>query len=159
MINRNEATDEIMVASVYERSQEMARILPFLDWAQGNAWNVRVRPHPREDRSFWSREVDDSLAQLDDRDASFHDALRRLRPRIVVSWYSTALAEALNCGIMPVTISDESTPAIADMVYPLLDRALRWPRDLERIVQVMRSDAAYDATLQELRGTVSRSGE
>ena len=148
----DELSDEILVASVYERSQEMQRIMPVLDWARVNGCRVRVRPHPREDRSFWSNEVDPTLVQIEDSDASFHDALHRLRPRIVVSWYSTALADSLNCGIVPVTVNDATTPAIADMVYPLLDRALRWSCDLERIAEVMRSDAVYRATLQALRG-------
>jgi hypothetical protein len=117
---------------------------------------VRVRPHPREDRSFWTNEVDPSLVDFEGGDASFHDALRRLRPRIVVSWYSTALADALMCGIVPVTVSDETTPAVADMVYPLLDRALRWPRDQHRIAEIMRSEAAYQETLSSLRGPASQ---
>jgi len=97
------------------------------------------------------------MVQIEDADPSFEDALRRLRPRIVVSWYSTALAEALNRGIVPVTVSDESTPAIADMVYPLMDRALQWPRDQARIAELMRDDAVYCATLQSLSGEASRS--
>lgn len=152
MLRVDELTDEILVASVYEEADEMRRVMGLLDWALGDDCTVRVRPHPREDRSFWNNEVDPRLVQIEDGDASFHDALRRLRPRIVVSWYSTAVADALNCGIVPVTLSDETTPAVADMVYPLLERALRWPRDKERIAEVMRSDAAYCATLRSLRG-------
>ena len=157
MLRADQLTDEILVASVYEKADEMRRVMGLLDWARGDDRTVRVRPHPREDRSFWSNEVDPRLVQIEDGDASFHDALHRLRPRIVVSWYSTAIADALNCGIVPVTLSDEMTPAVADMVYPLLERALRWPRDKERIAEVMHSDAAYHATLQSLRGEASRS--
>jgi len=153
----SELTHEILVASVYELPKEMRRISPVLEWARSCGWRVRVRPHPREDRAFWSHGVDRTMVQIEDADPSFEDALRRLRPRIVVSWYSTALAEALNRGIVPVTVSDESTPAIADMVYPLMDRALQWPRDQARIAELMRDDAVYCATLQSLSGEASRS--
>jgi hypothetical protein len=149
----------VLVASVYECEQEMKRILPILSWAKESGWKVLVRPHPREDRSFWSERVDRNSIQIEDCAASFHDALKHLRPRIVVSWYSTALADALNCGIVPVTVSDESTPAVSDMVYPLFKRALRWPQDRQRIAEIMKSDDAYRETLRSLRGEVPSSRE
>jgi hypothetical protein len=147
----------VLVASVYEVEQEMRRILPICDWVHENGWTLQVRPHPREDRVFWSERVDHSSIQIEDGDSSFYDALKRLRPRIVVSWYSTALADALNCGIVPVTVSDESTPAVSDLVYPLFKRALRWPQDRQRISEIMSSDEAYRATLRSLRGEASTS--
>jgi len=155
----NNLSASVLVASVYEGEQEMRRILPVCDWVHESGWTLFVRPHPREDGVFWSEEVDRSLIRIEDGDLSFHDALNRLRPRIVVSWYSTALADALNCGIIPVTVSDESTPAVSDMVYPLFKRALRWPQDRQRIAEIMSSDEAYRATLRSLRGNAPSSDE
>jgi hypothetical protein len=94
-LDESELTNGVLIASVYERRDEMRRILPFIYWARGNGWQVWVRPHPREDKSFWIQEVDSNLVRIEDGDASFFDALSRLRPRIVASWYSTALADAL----------------------------------------------------------------
>jgi hypothetical protein len=145
----------ILVASVYEETAELQKVQSFLSWAQLQSWGVAVRPHPREDRKFWTTQVDRGLFQLAEEDRTFHDALKRLRPRIVVSWYSTALADALNCGIIPVTVSDGDTPAVRDMVYPLFKRALRWPQDASRIAEVMASDEAYRAVLQTLQGDAS----
>jgi hypothetical protein len=146
-----ELTKGVLVASVYEQLDEMRRITPFLEWARANGWPVWVRPHPREERAFWKSHTQVDAASIQDRDASFHEAVRRLRPRFVVSWYSTALADALDCGVAPVTISDETTPAIRDMVYPLLDRALRWPRDRDLIERAMHDDATYRSCLERLR--------
>jgi len=142
---------EVLVASVYERPAEMCKVLPMLDWCSTQGYQVRVRPHPREDRSFWTDDVRHGQFELDDTDSDFLSALERIRPRVVVSWYSTALAEALDCGIVPVTVSDESTPAVRDMVYPLFSRTLRWPKDQERIAAIMSDDAEYRAVLRELR--------
>jgi len=152
-------TSKVLVASVYEDTTELQKIHSFLSWARQRAWDVAVRPHPREDRAFWNTQADGGLFQVTDEDRTFHDALNRLRPRIVASWYSTAVADALNCGIIPVTVSDESTPAVSDMVYPLFKRALRWPQDRQRIAEIMSSDEAYRATLRSLRGDASSSDE
>jgi hypothetical protein len=157
-LDESELTNGVLIASVYERRDEMRRILPFIYWARANGWPVWVRPHPREDKSFWIQEVDSNLVRIEDGDASFFDALSRLRPRIVASWYSTALADALNKGIVPVTINDETTPAVADMVYPLLERALQWPRDEEQLVRLMGDGETYRAFVSSLRGDMSAAG-
>jgi hypothetical protein len=145
----------ILIASVYERRDEMLRILPFLEWTRTQGCAVWVRRHPREEQSFWAGDSCVGRFQIEDGDANFLMALKRLRPRIVVSWYSTALADALNCGIVPVTINDEKTPSVVDMVYPLLDRALQWPRQQAHIARLMHDDDLYCETIRALRGNNS----
>jgi hypothetical protein len=145
----------ILIASVYERQDEMRRILPFLEWTRMQGCPVWIRRHPREDQSFWDGDLREGRFRIEDGDANFLMALQRLRPRIVVSWYSTALADALNFGIVPVNINDEETPSVVDIVYPLLDRALQWPRQQAHIARLMNDDELYRVTIRALRGTNS----
>ena len=141
----------ILVASVYLGRADMQRVSTLLDWASSIRRDVWVRPHPREDRSFWNEEPTRSSVGIEDRDASFESALSRLRPRLVVSWYSTALADALAMGILPVSVSAADDPDVADMVYPLYRRCLRWPDDRETIERALVDDDAYRAVLARLR--------
>ena len=74
----------ILAASVYLAMAEMQRVSTLLDWASSILRDVWVRPHPREDRSFWNEEAKRSSVRIEDRDALFEAALSRLRPRLVV---------------------------------------------------------------------------
>lgn len=141
----------VLIASVYADPAEMRRVSSFVDWATSNGIKVWVRPHPREDRSFWSNEEVRPRVAIEDSDASFNEALARLRPRLVVSWFSTALAEALAVGIIPVSVSARDDPNVRDMVYPLFQRCLHWPDDAATITRVLEDDAAYRAEIGRLR--------
>ncbi len=141
----------ILIASVYAAKSEMQRVLTFIDWAASRGRHVWVRPHPREDRSFWNEGANQSLFAIEDRDSSFHEALARLRPRLAVSWFSTALADALAIGVIPVSVSAHDDINVLDMVYPLHRRCLHWPDDEARIVRVLDDDDAYLTELERLR--------
>ena len=58
--------------------------------------------------------------------------------------------DALQAGILPVTIENAASPVILDLAYPLVDRTLHWPGDQERISRLMESDALYRETLNTL---------
>ena len=150
-IARATMSDGILIASVYGAPVEMQRVSSFLDWATSIGIKVWVRPHPREDRSFWRDEDIRPCVAMEDSDASFNEALARLRPRMVVSWFSTALAEALAAGILPVSVSARDDPNVRDMVYPLFRRCLHWPDDTATITRVLEDDDAYRAEIGRLR--------
>lgn len=141
----------VLVASHHETPEEMARIAPLLDWFASCGVPIVVRPHPKEDRAFWRIHGPRWRCAVDDSDGSFMLAVKRLRPRFVVSWYSTALVDALTYGVLPVTVSHAGNPAIEDMVYCLLDRALHWPRDAELLASLLNDDRAYGHALARLR--------
>lgn len=141
----------ILIASIYGDHDEMSQILPVLEWARRTGRPVWVRPHPRENRRFWSECVLGAGVRIEDSDPSFLAALQRLRPRLVFSWYSTALADALQCGIIPVTVSGDGAKAQQDLVYPLNDRALHWGRHGGEIQRLLEDDCFYSETLYGLR--------
>ena len=147
----------ILIASINGEYKELMLIEPFLVWANAQGLPLWVRRHPCEDPAFWAGMAHRHLFQIEDVDSSFQDALQRLRPSLVVSWYSTALADAPRCGIIPVTVSESTSPVIQDMVYPLIDRALQWPVDQAQIQQVLQDPEQYRQTLLRLQG-VSNQG-
>jgi hypothetical protein len=78
---------------------------------------------------------------FDEQGAGFEDFLRTLRPRILATWHSTTLFDALTLGVVPVTLSEDD--AFADnFVFPFREAALRWPQDIERVETVLRDATA-----------------
>lgn len=142
----------VLVASHYETAEEMERIAPLLDWMELRGIPIVVRPHPREDRAFWRVNGSRWNCVIDDSDRSFMLAVKRLHPRFIVSWYSTALVDALEYGVVPITVSHAGNRNIQDMVYRLFDRALHWPRDEELLAALLSDDHAYGHVLARLRG-------
>lgn len=141
----------ILVASVYGQHEEMRRILPFLEFATNSGMAIHVRPHPCEDRNFWEAGDLPFNVQLDDSDSSFDDALERLRPTLVVSWFSTALVDALYRSVIPVSVSTRDDLNIKDMVYPLFKHSLHWPSDQHELEEIITCEASYTTTLSRLR--------
>ena len=145
----------VLIASVYEKPDELKRIFPLLDFLTRREVPICLRLHPREDAGFWSAHASRWNATRDDSDVSFIAAITRLRPRLVASWYSTALAEALQCGIIPISVTALDNPNIEDLVYPLFQRALQWPQDQELLARVLDNDDVYSSVLASLRPAVT----
>lgn len=153
----DELAELVLVASIYGEPDYMARINPFLQWASTANLNVCVRPHPREDRRFWQGRGFDSSLVMDDSDSDFVQALQRLKPRLVISWFSTALAEALNLGVVPVTVCRPDDRAVADMPYLIFQRCLHWPQDSAAIARLLYDNDYYAAVLASLRKEIKVS--
>lgn len=141
----------ILVASVYGHHEEMRRILSFLEFAAKRGIAIHVRPHPREDRNFWHTGELPFSVLLENSDASFDAALERLRPSIVVSWFSTALVDALYRSVIPVSVSALDDSNIKDMVYPLFRHCLHWSADQDVLQRIISDDVAYETALSGLR--------
>lgn len=141
----------VLVASIYGVPDSMHRIDPLIAWAAQLPLPVWVRPHPCETPDFWEHPMVDGQMSIESRDSNFFQALARLRPRLVASWFSTALADALGCGIIPVTVCADDDIHVADMVYPLFKRSLRWPADTDLIERLLDDDGLYVETLARLR--------
>ncbi|OSM04800.1 hypothetical protein [Magnetofaba australis] len=109
----------------------------FLNWAQTRGVEVIVRPHPREDRSFWSRNF--PHITLDDSDPSFLAAMERLSPLFVVSWFSTTLLESLFLGVIPITLYPQQHMETRDYCFPHLNHVLHWPADKLTLEQALES--------------------
>ena len=143
-------SNSLLVASIYGDPSYIERIIPFLRWAADRKLNVIVRPHPREDGSFWTRTDSSRLVSVQPSNATFQEHLAKVRPRLVVSWFSTALADALEMGIIPVSVCGDHDPNVADMVYPLFQHCLRWPHDIDLIERLLVDDASYAVVLSRL---------
>ncbi len=74
----------------------------------------------------------------------------KLKPNFVISWASTALCEALNMGLIPITLWDASWDA-SESVYPINKRALLWPSEMEIIQDLLEDKSIYDDVVEMLK--------
>lgn len=111
-------------------------------WTFSQEIRLLVRPHPSEGAHFWQSQFPEIL--IDASTNGFNGAIHQLKPLFVVGWWSTSLLDALKAGILPVLIMDGSKSALADMVFPLAEIALNWPRDLE-LIEMLTVDRDYYA--------------
>jgi len=100
----------VLFASTYCDDEDFDKTVPFLRWAAQTGCRVICRPHPRENPVRWQRPDVCALVELQSSERSFLDHLSEIRPRIVVSSFSTALIDALHAGIIPVTICADNDP-------------------------------------------------
>lgn len=147
--------DTVVVTSIYGSHSYMSSIDGFIQWLVTRQIPIVVKPHPRESLGFWTQYAECSKVQLLPASSSFGDIVHTVLPRLVVSWFSTTLAEALTFGIIPVTVCQDDDAYLPDMVYPLLSRSLRWPRDVDTIASVLNSDDRYADVLAKLRNVVA----
>lgn len=144
----------ILVASIYGKRNEMQRIAPFLEYAAHKGLSIHVRPHPCEDKKFWQESDFPFEINIDDSDISFDDALDRLKPALVVSWFSTALVDSLYRDVIPVSVSALDDSSVEDMVYPLFKRCLHWPEQSEALESVLSSSESYENVLADLKAGI-----
>jgi hypothetical protein len=141
----------MLVTSVYFNSEEMNRIRPILEFATHNGMIIYVRPHPRENTKFWHTIDMPVKILMEESDLTFDAAIDRLQPTIVVSWFSTTLVNALNRGVIPVSVSACDDLNINDMVFPLSRHCLNWPEDLNELQTIIFDKTQYQSTLSRLR--------
>jgi hypothetical protein len=155
IINRSAMTRQVLIAScpVGSDRRYMLGIVPFLHWAKKNCIPVRVRLHPSEQIDFfWADFVRSGLVTVEEKGHDFHSAIIRLKPRLMISWVSTTLSDVLRYGILPVTACRDDDYRVSELVYPIFDRCLRLPSELETLGMLLDDDVLYETVLSSLCG-------
>ena len=76
--------------------------------------------------------------------------INKLKPNFIISWGSTALCEALNMGLIPITLWDTCWDS-SESVYPINKRALLWPSEMEIIQNLLDDKSIYDDVVEMLK--------
>jgi hypothetical protein len=125
---------------------------PLVQWAMRAGLQVVIRPTPKVTQEelidLHSRFPD---CVFDDPTIPFHVSLGRWAPKFVAAWTSTGLATALDYGCLPVSLCDPfANDATWNMIYPMQNRALFWPRDEALMANAIKSANVYYARLMTL---------
>ena len=116
---------------------------PLIAWAREAGFAVVVRKHPKDITGYWDQWRDVSGVEVVEKDYGFDFFLEEYRPRLLATWYSTTLFDALTTGVVPVTFTCDD---INDVVFPFREIALRWPEDastIRRLASDTRASAAF----------------
>ena len=143
---------EVLICS-YPSSgnKHMSNIITFLDFARAESIKVRVRLHPSEnDNVFWHKYQEAGLVSIEACDISFSDALVRLKPRLVLSWGSTTLIDALDNGVIPINASQDDDTVAIELVYPACKRSLSLDRHLKSLPKLFHDNDYYNYVLSKL---------
>jgi hypothetical protein len=75
--------------------------------------------------------------------------INKLKPSFIVSrWGSTVFAEALNMGIIPISISQSDNKHI---IYPFHKKSLLWPKDKDIITNILSDKESYNDIMNALK--------
>jgi hypothetical protein len=144
----------LLFASIYDdhrfqKSAEFDHIASFFSWADEAGFEVVIRPHPREDRKFWRDSF--PLVRMDCVDDGIEQAIGRLHPSLVVSWWSTALIDALRDGLLAVSLCRRDDRRLGDFVFPLGCAVLFWPEESARLTDAVSNTTRYEQLWHEKR--------
>ena len=132
-------------------NKHMSNIMTFLDLARAERIKVSVRLHPSEnDNVFWHKYQEAGLVSIEFCDISFRDALVRIKPRLVLSWGSTTLIDALDNGVIPVNASQDDDNIAIEMVYPANQRSLSLDDHLTVLPKLFHDNDYYNYVLSKL---------
>ena len=143
---------EVLICSYpSSRNKHMTNIITFLDFARAESIKVRVRLHPSEnDNVFWHKYQEAGLVSIEGCDISINDALARLKPRLVLSWGSTTLVDALYNGIIPINATDVNDSLFYEMVYPANKRSLSLDCHFKLFSKLFHDNDYYNYVLAKL---------
>jgi len=122
---------------VYIKLHPLARV------SKKFAKEYNVQPHN------WDEIFDlSNLKYVDGSDAA--SVINKLKPNFVISWGSTSLCEALNMGLIPITLWGTHLDTLGS-VYPINKRALLWPSEMEIIQNLLEDKSIYDDVIEMLK--------
>lgn len=111
--------------------------------ARGYKIFLKLHPHSW----FQQEDLGKELQNLEFIDSEFsgHDVLQELRPSFVIGWLSSSLIEALNAGIIPVTL--ETKPYDSDVskktIVKFEKRVLNYATDIDKIIAATEQPSEF----------------
>lgn len=157
--NNGSVTDHrriILIASIYEipnfsKALSLSVLEDLYKWANTNELRIIIRKHPKENGDFWSNYFPE--LHIDAIDDSFNEALVRIKPMIMLTWFSTSLIDALHSNIVPVTISAIEDVHVQDMIINMRSHCLSWVEDR----QVLNELVSGKVTVAEVVSSIASS--
>lgn len=152
----------VVVASGWHEPEEMNLVSPVLIALSRHDVDIVVRPSPSENPSdYWlSSEAPPVRFRVGSPNGSLVEFLENENAVMLISWGSTALVDALYCGVIPICLGYTiSYQVIDNMVFPLLKCCLTWERDAKRILGIVESEELYGTVLSELLAKESKLAE
>lgn len=109
---------------------------------------VYIKPHPDSDGVFMDEFIRTNKCKLLRSDEDSTDlVLKKIKASFVAGWGSTTECEALRSGVLPINLLTERLQN--HHKYPFYEASLNWPKDQEKIKNIINSSDEYIKTLSE----------
>lgn len=153
---RRQPVNVLLIASVYDcpgrsKSDDLSALSDLIEWAERNALKVVVRRHPREFDGFW--ELHFPSVSIDSGGDDIGEAIARLRPQFLVTWFSTAIFDAYLHGVKTITLCAPLDPNVQDLILDMGRYCVFWSEGrefLERVV--LEQDAEFEVDPDGVEG-------
>jgi hypothetical protein len=145
-----DSVDAVAIAGAYGQAVGFEECAAFIAWAKARGYVVVLRPHPLDKSKFFEQWRADKDVMFSDTADSFDAFLEHVRPRLLLSWFSTALFDALRRGVVPVVVKTEAWRA-DDVVFPFEEISLHWPQDQATAEKFMEKEKSRNYFLASKR--------
>jgi len=141
-----------------EKSTNKNDLIQIINYFKLNKYKIYIKEHPRSHFNFTELHKDNEIIILNKDDLSY-DIFKKISPKFVVGYFSTSLCEALNVGILPITIGDRleeknkyfKVKNIDWTIYPIFKKTLSWQDNLKEINLVIKDDSSFNEYLLKLK--------
>lgn len=153
IVHNKNYSNTVMILSLNIFFEERVKeVVSFISWANRFHLKVVIRPTntvTQNELLLLHNQFPGSV--IDEITSSIYNSIERYQPKLVAAWTSTALAIALESGVVPISFYNPDADLWNLMVYPLREILLFWPRDWLVIEKIIRSPIAYCMHLQRIR--------
>ena len=125
----------VAISGIYGETNDFELCRSLIEWARRCELPVVIRPHPQDFSGYWKQWADVAGIDFMEERCDFDTFLEKVRPRFLVSWFSTTIFDALKRGCVPVALTQQAEAG--DVVFPFLHVALRWPDDQDIIERLL----------------------
>lgn len=126
-----------------------------INFFKSNNFKIYIKKHPYYTGSFFSEStIDFEVISNETKD----NLLETKKPKYIVSWYSTVIAEALNSNIIPINLVNNNdtklkfkeTKIYDWIIYPILKKSLSWKNDQNKIINSINNKNYYKELIVNL---------
>tara|TARA_B110000483_G_scaffold46976_2_gene58602 strand:- start:601 stop:1803 length:1203 start_codon:yes stop_codon:yes gene_type:complete len=119
---------------------------------QKNNYEVIIKIHPSYLGSFDRKLAGNSSIRFEDSPGLSADSfIQKELPQFACGWISTTLCEALNLGVIPICLSDESDPLFHEILYPLKKKSIMWLTEKKLINDYLKDNSyGVDSIIKKL---------
>lgn len=141
----------------FDDQKKMKIFCNLVNFFKDQKFKIYVKKHPYYKGNFFNK-INKDFTVLDYKNINNSDMLNMLKPKFVVSWYSTAIAEALYSSIIPINLSDNKDAKIKFkkikitdwILFPIISKSLNWTKDFNKIAETMNNEKYYYQILNYL---------
>lgn len=150
VVNHNRT---ILFTSIYDTSDfkkitYIALLNGLCEWALQKKMQIVIRKHPCETDSFWENNF--SRIKILSQKESIENTMLRVKPMLMITWFSTTLIDALRYNVVPVSINSMNECVVQDLIINLREHCLLWSENRDDIDQLVSGKTSVEKIINRL---------